>query len=363
MVGTSKKNHYILILCGGTGPRLWPLSRASNPKQFLSLFGKESLLEQTIIRAIKTVPASNVFLISNNKFSVKIKNISQKYLNSQNLIFEPEKKNTALAILYGTFIINKINPNALIATLPSDHLIKNLSGFKKTIDLAYKLAETQNSIITIGIKPDNPSQSYGYINPDQKIKKYFPVNSFIEKPNTDQAQKLIQKGSLWNSGIYIFSINTLINEFKIHENKYFKLYKLFSSQKNISDIYKISPSLAIDTAISEKSKNLILIPSKFNWSDVGEWRAVYINTNKDKQGHAKLNLDTQYLQTNSSNCLVSGSKNKMIGLVGVHNLAIIDTPDCLLICNLKDSYNVRDIVTKIVKNKNQEKYFLNQNDQ
>ncbi|MEI8067857.1 MAG: mannose-1-phosphate guanylyltransferase [Candidatus Shapirobacteria bacterium] len=361
MEKTPKQKHCILILCGGTGPRLWPLSRANNPKQFLSLFGKESLLEETVKRALKITSKDNIFIISNKNYFNKIAKIC-KNIPKKNIISEPIKKNTALAILYATAYIKNINPNAIISSLPSDHYIKNVNKFKIDLIKAKNLAKNNDSIITIGIKATSPDTSYGYIVPQIKTKNYSTVSTFIEKPEINNAQKLIKKQAFWNSGIYTFSIKTIESEFKNLNPNYYKDYLKIETNlnnpKKIIDVYLSSQELPIDRAISEKSKNILVIPASFDWSDVGEWENIFLNLPKNKDGQASITKDTPILSVKSSDCLVSGLDKKIVGLVGVKDLAIIDTPDALLICNLKDSFKVRDLVTLIVKNKKLEPYFL-----
>lgn len=362
---TKKDSHYIVILCGGTGPRLWPLSRVNKPKQFLKLFSNNSLLKDTFLRAQKIVPKKNIFIISNQKYLSLIKEDLKKLVLPQNIISEPEKKNTALAILYASAYIQKINPEAIITTMPSDHFIGQVNNFKKDIQQAQKIANN-DYIVTLGIRPNNPSTSFGYILANSK--NY--VLKFTEKPNLSEARKLISKENcFWNSGLYTFKINTLINEFKLHSPQYLPLYNKLTENINhskiIQKIYSLAPSLAIDTAISEKSKKLYLIPVSFSWNDVGEWKSIYQQSAKDNNQIALLNKNTNYVEINSQNCLLSSDKkDKLVGLVDINNLAVIDTDDALLICNLNSdaSYRVRDLVTKIVQNKKIKHYFADKND-
>lgn len=355
-------NHYIFILCGGTGPRLWPLSRKQNPKQFLSFFGKDSLLEQTIQRAGKVVDSKNIFIVSNDNYLQKIIKIAQKFSISKNIITEPEKKNTALAILYATTKIKQFDPEAIITTLPSDHYIKNINKFKNDLIKARNIANDYRKIVTIGIKPTSPNPAYGYIKPKNLVDNYYPVESFIEKPSTEIASKLIENNSCWNSGIYTFSVDTLINEFKELQPEYYSIYEKLEQNLNqpqkIKNIYQQAPELAIDRAISEKSTKMAMIPASFDWSDVGEWGAIFTALSKGNDKNISLNSKTQILSTNSNNCLVSGTDKKLIGLVGVKNLAIIDTDDALLVCDLDSSFNVRDLVSLMVKHKKYKIYFL-----
>lgn len=356
-------NHYIVILCGGTGPRLWPLSRAYHPKQFLNLFGKKNLLEQTISRAQKIVSSKNIFIISNSRYNPVLEKYVSKKIPRQNIIYEPAKKNTAMAILLATCLIKKTDPKATVSTLPADHYVKKTLRFAQTINFAATIANRHQQIITIGVPPTFPNPSFGYIIPQKKKQQLSQVNLFIEKPDIDTAQTLIKKGAFWNSGIYTFSVETMINEFQKLQPEFKPIIEqllLSNSNKTINKAYKLAPNIPIDKAISEKTKNIMVTPIKSDWSDVGEWKSIYQHLSHDKSGISKLGKNTQFLQVNSKNCLVSASKNKLIGLVDVNNLAIIDTPDGLLICNIAHdgSSRVKEIVRQMVKNKKYQKYFL-----
>jgi mannose-1-phosphate guanylyltransferase len=355
-------NHYIVILCGGTGPRLWPLSHADKPKQFLKLFSKKTLLEETLARAKRVCPSKNIFIVSNQKYQEKINQIIGKKIPAQNFLYEPVKKNTAMAIIFAISHIYKINPNAVISTTPADHYIQRNLQFKKNLNQAFQLAATHKNIVTIGIKATSPNPSYGYILPQQKSQNYSNVSFFIEKPDRDTAEKLIKKNCFWNSGIYTFTIDSILSEFKKLQPEYFSIFEKLISKtgdnKSIESIYQNAPDLAIDRAISERSKDMLVIPASFDWSDVGEWKSIRQNLKQDADGHAVISDKTEFLAFNSKNCLINGPKNKLIGLVGVNNLAIIDTPDSLLICNLDQSANVRDLVTLMIKKKKYKQYFL-----
>ncbi len=356
-------NHYIVILCGGTGPRLWPLSYASQPKQFLPLFSSKTILEQTLSRAQKICPSKNIFILSNQRYQSKLEKLIGKRIPSSNFIYEPDKKNTTMAIVLALAYIQKINPDAVITTTPADHYIKKKISFKKTINQSVNLAQRHHKILTIGIKPSFPNIAYGYIIPQQKNKPVSNVSLFIEKPDRETAQNLIKKGAFWNSGIYTFTLADMVSEIEKLQPQYFSLYQKLTTLKNfeakeLTAIYKQSPDLPIDRSISEKSDRMFVIPATFDWSDIGEWKSIHQKSPSDKEGNSIINRQTEYLSFDSQNCLVNGPKGKLIGLVGVNNLAIIDTPDGLLICNLDQSYHVRDLVSLMVKNKKYKQYFL-----
>jgi len=342
--------HIIVILCGGTGPRLWPLSRATKPKQFLKIFGNNSLLQDTYHRAQKIVPLSQIFVISNQRYRLEIKK-HLPLLPTQNLILEPAKKNTTMALIYSTVYIQKLFPDCVITSFPADHYIGSVSNFIADIKKTALIARQKSNIIAIGIKPTSPNPAYGYV---------LPPHKFYEKPSPDLASKLIAKGAFWNSGIYTFTPATLQSEINHYQKEYSVLWdKLSTTPRNLVKIYELSPNLSIDVAVSEKTKNLEMITASFDWSDIGEWQSIYHHL-PQKDSFSVINKKTNFVQFNSQKCLLSGSPQKLIGLVGVENLAIIDTPDALLICNIayNDSYHVKDLITQIVSHKKTSKYFL-----
>jgi len=365
MLKSSQINHYALILCGGSGPRLWPLSRASHPKQFLSIFSSDSLLQETIKRAQKVVPKNHVFIITNKRYTAQIQQQTQKLIPDKNIISEPLKKNTAMAILYALAKIESLDPKPFVLTsFPADHYIEKIPRFQKDIKKMAQIALSYDKILTLGIKPDSPNPAYGYIITKKTQRNFQTVTRFVEKPSVQKAQILIKNSAFWNSGIYTFSSETILSEFSHYQKNYYALYQQLldhiNSPEKITKIYQLSESLAIDTAISEKSAKMALIPATFIWSDIGQWHSIYQKLPLDKDKNTKLSLNTSFLSVNSKNCLVSSTKNKLIGLVDVDNLAIIDTPDGLLICqNDPDStYKVRDLIAKMVSSKKTENYFL-----
>ena len=348
-------HHYIVILCGGTGPRLWPLSRARNPKPFLNLLSNRSLLQQTYDRARKIVPAQNVYLITNKKYVQKVKNL----LPTKNIIAEPEKKNTAMAMIFASSIINRLDPNSVITFLPSDHYISNLNLFRQDLIHSSSLA-LNNQIVIIGIHPLSPNPSYGYVKTALHNGR-LKVIKFIEKPTIKKAKQLILNGNcFWNAGIYTFTPSTIFAEFSKHQKEYQPILQhLVAKQtdyKTLKHLYHLSPNLSIDYAIAEKSVNISLIKASFSWSDIGEWKAIYALLPHDQLQNSILNRQTEVLAHNSSHCLIH-SPHKLVGLVGVRDLAVIDTPDALLICHLDQSFEVRQLIGQMVNNPKKKHFF------
>ncbi len=352
MEKVSTSHHYVIILCGGSGPRLWPMSTAKNPKQFLKLFNQHTLLENTISRCLKLVPSKQLYLISNRKYASKL-----RHLKCQ-IILEPQRRNTALAICLAAATIYKKDPNAIITTTPADHHISNNLAFSQDITTSVTLAN-QGAFATIGIRPTTANPSYGYI---KKSKNSSRVIKFIEKPPKEKAKIYIQNHQwLWNSGIYTFSLSTLKHSLFVHNHQYYTFYTQLIENKstNLTTIYNNAPSLSFEKVIAEKSHNLTTTLAHFDWNDVGEWRSIYHESPKDHNQIALLSKNTDYVSYQSSHCLLSSETKKLIGLVGIKNIAVIDTPQGLLICKLPLSSHVRDLVATIVADPKRKHFFTN----
>lgn len=353
--GPSQKSHFIAILCGGTGPRLWPLSRVSKPKQFLTILSQNSLLEETINRSLKIVPGHNIYIVTNKKYTKTVSKILPKQIPAGNIISEPQKRNTLMAILYTSLLIEKKHPNPVITFLPSDHFIRRQTQFRKQVKLSYRLAKKSKSYVIFGVKPQFDNPSYGHIQVGKKTDGFYPVTKFIEKPDLKTIQKLSKGQKIyWNSGIYTIPVKLLLEEVQIYQPQ----YSLNILSKSPVIAYKKCPNLSIDIGISQHTKKLLMLESNFTWSDIGEWKTIFNLSKKDPQSISTLNPETQYVQHDSQNCLVSAAPDKLIGLVGVDNLAVIDTPDGLLICRLDQSLHVRDLIGKMVRRLKIKKYFL-----
>lgn len=335
MATAPKPNQIFVILCGGTGPRLWPLSTTSHPKQFLPILSPDSLLEQTISRLLHITDKKNIFITTSNRNIELIVQTADKLLSKNQVIIEPDKKNTALAIYYTLSRFSGFDANTVVTFIPADHFINPINKYKNDLLKVAQITRDKPSIVTIGIHPTFPNTSFGYILKD---------HHFVEKPNRIQALRHIVNGALWNSGIYTATIKTYLSEYSQH----------FPNPN-----YKKSPALPFDKAISEKTRNIDYIKASFDWSDVGEWGNIFSRSKQNKQHIAILNSNTKYLSQDSHHCLVSSDNpNKLIGLVDVNNLAIIETSTALLVTSLEHSSQVRDLVTQIVNDPKLIQYFV-----
>ncbi len=316
---------YSVILCGGSGTRLWPLSRKNFPKQFLSLYSQHSLLQETFLRMRKIMPPKNIFFITNQNsfFNVlnQIKEVENDFSQEQILI-EPVSLNTTPAITYAIkYLVERqgLEMEEPIIFLPSDHYIGNSNKYLLLLKKATQMVGTH--IGTIGITPTRPEIGFGYIKKGEKNKDYFYVLEFKEKPNRDTARLYLKTGQyVWNSGMYIFTPKTFVYE--LHKNApifYKALQQDFSAFiENFSNL----PAISIDFAVSEKSKNVIVFEGDFGWSDIGSF---------DSLAEIMPSDNTRHLSIDSQNIFAHSTRGRLIVSLGVKNLNIIESNDSILI--------------------------------
>lgn len=338
----------VVILCGGSGTRLWPESREQFPKQFIPLLGGKSLLDLTVERVLSLNFKKIPIFIANKQHGFLVTNALKKYNLKADVFLEPEGKNTCAAIYLAAKHSLK-SDNLLI--MPSDHLIPDNQEFVKNIlDIESKL--TPDQWITLGIKPTKPSEAYGYINVAKNTETNFcKVIKFIEKPNKKRAsQFILDNNYYWNAGIFISNANKVLNSVREHApdiaqqcDKNFENIKInkktnqFNFSKNLFD--KI-PSKSIDYAVMEKENNIYLYPFNNEWSDVGSWDAI-AEIFKNEPSHKKV------IQIESSNNFIK-SKNRTIATIGIKNLIIIDSDNGTLICKKNNSEKVKSVVKNLL---------------
>lgn len=336
-----KNNMYSVILCGGSGTRLWPLSRKDYPKQFLSLYSDKSLLQETFLRMLKVLPAQNILLVSNEKnfFNVynQIKDICADF-NKEQILIEPESLNTAPAIAYAIKHLNdelKIEKNAPVIILPADHHIGKKKEYQVLVKKAFK--EIGDNIGTIGITPTKPETGYGYIKKGKKLNGFFKVDEFKEKPDRKTAQRYLKSGKyVWNSGMYIFNYQTFLAEIEKHAPEIAQAMKKDLS-KFLKDFKKL-PSISIDYALSEKSDRVVVFEGEFGWSDIGSFDSLadVLLNKKDK--------DNRHVKIDSVNTFIHSETDKLIATIGVNDLIIVENNDSILIQKRGESERVKEIV-------------------
>jgi mannose-1-phosphate guanylyltransferase/mannose-6-phosphate isomerase len=346
---------YAIILAGGVGSRFWPFSRELEPKQFMKMIEDDSLLQSTLKRIKDIISPSRIFIVTNNIYFYEVKaQVFRFNIPDENIILEPKGKNTAPAAGLCAQLITKKDKEAVLIVLPADHYIKNRHEFKRVLNKAIECAK-ENLLVTIGVKPIEPSTAYGYIKIRRKAasdKGYFAVDKFLEKPRLKKAREYTKgKDYFWNSGMFVWKASVLLDEIK----KY--LPKLYSSLMRIhsaSDIPKVWPkieSISVDYGIMEHSKRIGLIPASFYWTDLGSWDALREIFYKDARGNI-LNGDT--LDLNSKGICVFSRGNRLICTVGVKDLVIADTADALLVCNKDNTQDIRKVVEALKVSKRKE---------
>lgn len=333
-----------LILAGGSGSRLWPLSRELYPKQLLNIQNSESLLQSTFERLEAIMPKSNIVSMTGVKHVSNVRYQLSKIADAPIVLSEPTSKNTAPAIALGTkYISEKFNQDPVIIVVPSDHLIKDVEKFAKTALEGEKIAN-QGYIVTFGIEPSYPETGYGYINvTDKKIKNGFIVNKFTEKPNEELAKKYIKDGNyFWNSGIFMFKASTLLEEVSKCSPEIYALLKNFDFTKS-EEIPFIEfdkmPSISIDYAVMEKSDKIALLKLESDWNDLGSWKSIYDVSTKDAEGNVKIG---HVLDEGSKNSLMYSS-SKLVATIGLEDTVIVETEDAILACKSDRTQDVKKI--------------------
>ena len=336
---TVESSHtYFVILAGGKGERLWPLSREDKPKQFIPFNGDKCLLEETISRVNELAPPENIWIVTNEKYKNNVNSIVEKQIG--NVIAEPSARNTAPAIALSCLEIAKKDPEALIVFLPADHYILEKNKFLDGVQKTLNFAQSNDSIVLFGINPTYPATGYGYIEFKQPNQKLLPskVVKFLEKPNLEKAKKFISKPNyLWNAGIFCGKAESFIKAFEKHEPKVLRDVEEYIAG---TKLYKDVKSISVDYAIMEKSENIYVLPLDITWFDVGSIDA-FLKLRKQVT-----NTKENVITLNTSGNLVD-VKNKLTVLVGVNDLCVVDTDDVLLVIKKDECQSVKEILQKL----------------
>lgn len=350
---------YAVIMAGGIGTRFWPRSRIKKPKQFLKIFGGETMVQQTYQRLLPLIPSENIFFVINTNQKEEIKK-QLPFVPEENIIIEPYGKNTAPCIGLAALHIKRKNPNSTMAVLPADHLIQDNNQFLNVLKRGSKILEKESCLITIGITPTYPATGYGYIQyngsicTEENITAYR-VKTFAEKPNLETAKKFIDSGDfLWNSGIFLWKTENILKEMEEHTpDIYDSLHKLESAigtenyQETLERAYQEIRGISIDYAILEKSHQVCVIKSDFGWSDVGSWEEVYNLLEKDKSQNAVIG---NAVLRDTKGCLVHSS-DQLVATIGLKDMIIIQSGNALLVCPKNRSQEVKELVDYLKRKK------------
>lgn len=348
----SKENFFGIILAGGSGSRLWPLSRELYPKQLLNLNSEKSLLQSTFQRLNHFMPAENIISITNTKHVPGVTFQLEELSDKISILSEPISRNTAPAIALATKFIQQRNDDPIIIVVPSDHLIKNNDKFAQTVEKGAKLAE-KGYIVTFGIEPSYPETGYGYINtlqePIEGVEAGFKVKEFVEKPDSDTAQEYVDaKTYFWNSGIFMFKASTMINEIEKLSPEIFKVMSEFDfteSDRIEYNLFEKMPNISIDYAIMEKSDKIALVKLESDWNDLGSWQSIYDVSQKDEQENVMIG---HVLDEGSKGSFVYAS-SKLVATIGLEDTVLIETEDAILACKKDKTQEVKKIFDTLKK--------------
>lgn len=347
-----------VILSGGAGSRLWPVSRESHPKPFIKLFDGETLIQKTYAR-VKAL-GSEILTVTNRDYYFLSLDELEKVDTKAGFLLEPFGRNTAPAIALAAKYVHEISgPDALMLILAADHLIEDQSGFESAVHDAQKLAN-DDYLVTFGIVPTAPETGYGYIQKGETLETGNKVARFVEKPDLQTAQAYIETTEyLWNSGMFCFKAGVFLDELSLHAPEIFAAVNLCwdamlplsnpEIAKIPADTFKDVPSISVDYAVMEKSSKVAVVPADFGWSDIGSWSAIKDLIQPDSDGNRVLGktilIDTQntYVQAD----------DRLVATVGVNDLMIIDTADALLVAKADQSQEVKLIVDRLKKDKHQ----------
>lgn len=348
------KNYYAILMAGGVGSRFWPVSTTDFPKQFHDMLGTgETLIQKTFGRLSQIIPKENILILTNENYNdIVLKQLPS--INQDQIILEPAMRNTAPCILYASMKIKKQNPVALVLVAPSDHWIEDELQFVSNIQRSFDFCETQDNLMTLGILPTFPNTGYGYIEYDKldsrPVKK---VVQFREKPDYATARQFIQRRNfLWNAGIFIWSVKSIINAFQTfqpnmyaHFLKGYDVYNTADEGTFIAKEYPLAENISIDYAILEKAPNVYVMSATFDWNDLGTWGSLYDKLPKDENYNAVVNADV--LLEDASNNIIRTQGKKLVVIDGLNDYIVVDKENVLLIYPKSKEQDIKKIVTKL----------------
>lgn len=346
------ENNYLVILAGGAGSRFWPISSEELPKQFLDILGcGRTLIQLTLERFNGLIPKENVWVVTAEKYrEIVMEQLPE--VPSNNILCEPCRRNTAPCICYVSWKIKKLNTKANIVVSPSDHLVVDIQAFQSAIDDSLSFAAETDAVVTLGLKPTRPETGYGYIKADltyssSRKHNIFRVDEFKEKPTLEIAKKYIQSPNyLWNSGIFIWNVNTIINAFRVYEPEVSSIfeglmpyYGTDKEQNKIDESYPQCKNISVDYAILEKAEEIFVFPASFSWSDLGTWNSLREQSDMDKYGNVCIGDNIKLYDT--YNTIVHTCNKKEVIVEGLDGYVVAEKEGKLLVCRLSEEQRIK----------------------
>ena len=342
---------YAMIMAGGSGTRLWPLSRIAQPKQALRLTGERSLYQQAVDRLDGLVPAENIFTVANPRYSPML-NAQAEHIPAENFLVEPEGRGTAAAIGLAAIHLRHKDPGAVMIVLTADHFMSDVATFQQALRAAVATAR-QGWLVTLGIPPSYPSTGYGYIRqgsalPQAEGTAVYTVERFIEKPDLETAQKMLAAGGhSWNSGMFIWTVERILAEFgrqmpALHAQLE-EIAAAIGTGSYPAVLGRVWPQIqkqTIDYGVMEHAQKVAVVPAEIGWIDVGSWASLYELLPADAQGNR---WTGPHLEIDASGVLAY-NRERLVAVIGMHDLIIVDTPDALLVCPRSREQEVKRLV-------------------
>ncbi len=345
-------NYYAVIMAGGVGSRFWPVSTQEFPKQFHDMLGAgESLIQRTFHRINGLIPSENILIATNERYEELVLEQLPKVSKNQ-LLLEPTMRNTAPCILYAALKIYEQNKDGVMLVAPSDHWIDNEAEFIRNIEMSFKACSENDILMTLGIQPNSPNTGYGYIQFKDEAAAIKKVKNFTEKPDLETAKKFLASGDyLWNAGIFVWSVKSIIDAFQSHLPEMLSLfnvqqtYNSDAEQAFIKDQYKNAENISIDFGIMERAHNVHVLPVDFGWNDLGTWGSLYNKLEKDSQKNATVGANTIFRDANGN--MIRTQNGKKVVVQGLSDFIIVEKDDVLLICPKKDEQDIKQIVSDV----------------
>lgn len=346
-------NNNLVIMAGGVGSRFWPMSTQEKPKQFIDVLGcGRTFIQLTFDRFKGVVPPENVWVVTSaNYFDIVKEQLPE--IPESNILLEPCRRNTAPCIAYVSWRIKKNNPKANLIISPSDHIVLDTEEFKRVINSSLDFTSDSDAIVTLGMKPTRPETGYGYIQADLSTaslrnNNIFRVDAFKEKPNLETAKVYVsQKEYFWNSGIFVWNVNTIVNALRIYQPDIAEIFEglmpylgTSSEQEMINEKFPLCNNISIDYAVMEKAEEIFVYPANFGWSDVGTWGSLQTIVDKDVRGNALVGDNIKVFET--QNCIIHTTEEKKVVVQGLDGYIVAEKGDTLLICKLSEEQRIKE---------------------
>jgi mannose-1-phosphate guanylyltransferase len=347
------KNNHLVIMAGGVGSRFWPMSTPDYPKQFIDVLGcGRTLIQLTADRFKGICPPENVWVVTSEKYAETVKEQLPE-IADDHILREPCRRNTAPCIAYVSWKIKARNPKANMVVTPSDHIVMNVTEFRRVIDSAMKFTADSDAILTLGMKPTRPETGYGYIEADLTIpstsnKEVYRVYSFKEKPDLETAERYIKKNNFfWNAGIFVWNVSTVVNALRVYQPAISKIFERLlpyyyteQEQEMINQNFPLCENISVDYAIMEKADEIFVFPSDFGWSDLGTWGSLHGNLPKDAHNNTQIGQNIKLYET--QNCVIHTTQEKKVVVQGLDGYIVAEKDDTLLICRLSEEQRIKE---------------------